>query len=65
QDFPIQRHWYVAYPRGKQLSVVARAFLDYLLEAKRHFASLPTSASTASPRGKPRPRRSRARSARA
>lgn len=30
EDFPIQRHWYVVYPRGKQLSVVARAFLEYL-----------------------------------
>lgn len=33
QHFPIERHWYVAYPRGKQLSVVARAFLEYLLAA--------------------------------
>lgn len=33
QHFPIERHWYVAYPRGKQLSVVARAFLEYLLTA--------------------------------
>ena len=41
QCFPIQRHWYVAYPRGRQLSVVARAFLDYLFEAKQHFAALP------------------------
>lgn len=30
EGFPIRRHWYVAYPRGKQLSVVARAFLGYL-----------------------------------
>ena len=30
--FPILRHWYAAvYPAGRQLSVVARAFLDYLL----------------------------------
>lgn len=35
EHFPIQRNWYVAYPRGKQLSVVARTFLDYLLEAGR------------------------------
>jgi DNA-binding transcriptional LysR family regulator len=28
--FPIKRQWYVVYPNGKQLSVVARAFLDYL-----------------------------------
>ncbi|MHB8347786.1 MAG: LysR substrate-binding domain-containing protein [Acidiferrobacterales bacterium] len=41
QGFPIQRHWYVAYPRGKQLSIVARTFLDYLFEARKHFAALP------------------------
>ncbi len=29
--FPILRHWYALYPAGRQLSVVARAFLDYLL----------------------------------
>jgi len=28
--FPIERQWYVAYPAGKQLSIVASAFLDYL-----------------------------------
>ena len=31
EEFPIQRHWYAVYPSGRQLSVVARAFLDYLL----------------------------------
>lgn len=31
EHFPILRHWYVAHPRGKQLSVVARTFKDYLL----------------------------------
>jgi len=31
--FPIQRQWYVAYPAGKQLSIVARTFLDYLKQA--------------------------------
>ncbi len=30
EHFPIERQWYVAYPAGKQLSVVARTFLDYL-----------------------------------
>lgn len=36
QGFPIERHWYAVYPTGKQLSVVARAFYDYLLsEGKR------------------------------
>lgn len=30
EDFPIRRHWYLAYPRDKQLSVVALTFLDFL-----------------------------------
>jgi DNA-binding transcriptional LysR family regulator len=30
--FPIRRHWYAVYPKGRPLSVVARAFLDYLLD---------------------------------
>jgi len=28
--FPIERQWYVVYPAGKQLSIVASTFLDYL-----------------------------------
>ncbi|MFB2936198.1 LysR substrate-binding domain-containing protein [Aerosakkonemataceae cyanobacterium BLCC-F154] len=31
QNFPIERHWYVVYPSGKQLSVVARTFFEYLV----------------------------------
>lgn len=31
EGFPILRHWYAVYPAGRPLSVVARAFLDYLL----------------------------------
>lgn len=31
EGFPIQRYWYVIYPSGKQLSVIARTFHDYLL----------------------------------
>jgi DNA-binding transcriptional LysR family regulator len=35
EKFPIDRYWYAVYPSGKQLSIVARAFLEYLLaEAK-------------------------------
>ena len=30
EGFPIAGNWYVAYPAGKQLSVVAKTFLDYL-----------------------------------
>jgi LysR family transcriptional regulator, low CO2-responsive transcriptional regulator len=29
--FPIQRSWYVIYPAGKQLSIIAQTFFDYLL----------------------------------
>ncbi|MBW4550928.1 MAG: LysR family transcriptional regulator [Aphanocapsa sp. GSE-SYN-MK-11-07L] len=35
EHFPIPRHWYVVYPAGKQLSVVARAFFDYLQDEGR------------------------------
>ena len=29
EGFPLENHWYLAYPEGKQLSSVARAFLDF------------------------------------
>lgn len=33
--FPLENHWYFAYPVGKQRSVTARAFMDFSrLEAK-------------------------------
>ena len=32
EQFPIERYWYAVYPSGKQLSIVARAFLEYLLK---------------------------------
>lgn len=35
QDFPIRRHWYLAYPKDKQLSVVALAFLKFLHEESK------------------------------
>ncbi len=41
ENFPIERHWYVAYPTGKQLSVVARTFLDFLKKAPDHAADVP------------------------
>jgi len=31
EHFPIHRHWYVVYPSGKQLSIVAQTFFDYLM----------------------------------
>ncbi len=30
EGFPIERSWFIVFPRGKQLSVVARAFFEYL-----------------------------------
>ncbi len=30
EHFPIRRHWYAVYPAGKQPSVVAQTFLEYL-----------------------------------
>lgn len=30
EGFPIRRHWYVAFPANRQLSVVARTFFEYL-----------------------------------
>lgn len=32
EGFPIERQWYLVYPAGKQLSMAARTFRDYLLE---------------------------------
>jgi DNA-binding transcriptional LysR family regulator len=32
EGFPIQRKWYLVYPKGKELSLVAKAFLDYARE---------------------------------
>ena len=35
EGLPLIRQWYVAYQRGKHLSVVAKAFLDFLLAGQR------------------------------
>jgi LysR family transcriptional regulator, low CO2-responsive transcriptional regulator len=37
EHFPIKRNWYMVYPNGKQLSIVARTYYDYLLEAAKEF----------------------------
>jgi len=34
-SFPIHRHWYAVHPSARQISVVARAFLDFLLGQSR------------------------------
>ncbi len=41
QGFPIQRHWYAVYPTGRQPSLVARAFIDFLLEQEKTSACAP------------------------
>lgn len=40
QGFPINRYWYFAYPSGKQLSIVAQAFLEYLKQAPEFLRNL-------------------------
>jgi len=32
EGFPIMRHWYMVYPKKKELSLVARTFLDFAIE---------------------------------
>lgn len=32
EDLPIRRSWYIVYRKGKELSIVARTFFDYLKE---------------------------------
>jgi LysR family transcriptional regulator, low CO2-responsive transcriptional regulator len=46
EGFPIMRQWHVAYSTGKQLSVVARTFLEFLQQesgpmAERYMQGLP------------------------
>ncbi len=46
EGFPIRRQWHVVYPQGKQLSVVARAFLEFVQQesgpmAERYMQGLP------------------------
>lgn len=34
EGFPIQRQWYMVHPKGKDLSLVARAFLEYAIASE-------------------------------
>ena len=36
EGFPIMRQWYLVHPKGKELSLVAKAFLEYALEVEPH-----------------------------
>lgn len=40
ESFPIRRYWYIVYPAGKQLSVVARTFFEYLLDEAQQVARI-------------------------
>jgi DNA-binding transcriptional LysR family regulator len=42
ENFPIHRSWYMVYSSGKQLSVVARTYFDYLIDAARQFSAQTT-----------------------
>ncbi len=37
ENFPIKRDWFMVYPNGKQLSIVARTYCDYLSDAAKEF----------------------------
>lgn len=57
EGFPIRRHWYVAYSSDKQLSVVARTFMEFLQKesramADRYMQALPGFPSLGSVKGK-------------
>lgn len=34
EGFPIRRQWYMVHPKGKELSLVARAFLEYAIDSE-------------------------------
>lgn len=40
EGFPIQRRWYVVYPKGKQLSMAAQMFLEFLLNEGREIVEI-------------------------
>ena len=37
QDFPINSQWHLVYLKGKQLSPIAKAFYDHVLNESKHF----------------------------
>ncbi len=34
EHFPIMRQWYIVYPKGKELSLVARTFLEFAIDSE-------------------------------
>lgn len=59
EGFPIQRHWYAVYPASRQPSVVARAFIDFLMQPSHDLGFTHAAALTAGrgKKGTARPRR--------
>ena len=45
KGFPICRQWYAVYPVGRQLSAVARTFLDFILQQDRTLTACPNAGS--------------------
>jgi LysR family transcriptional regulator, low CO2-responsive transcriptional regulator len=39
QGFPIHRRWNLAYPRNRELSLVAKAFLEFAIESEPHICA--------------------------
>jgi hypothetical protein len=34
EGFPIMRQWYLVYPKGKELSLVSNAFMEFAMDLK-------------------------------
>ncbi|MEE9493866.1 MAG: LysR family transcriptional regulator [Gammaproteobacteria bacterium] len=41
ENFPIQRQWYLVYPEGKKLSLVAQAFHDFCMQEGARLVATP------------------------
>lgn len=41
EGFPLERHWYFVYPIGKQLSLLAQAFMDFTRQHVQQFVPKP------------------------
>jgi len=41
EKFPIQRHWHIVHRKGKRLSLVARAFKEFVLQEAQNLLDLP------------------------
>jgi DNA-binding transcriptional LysR family regulator len=54
EGFPIESSWFVVYPRGKQLSIVANTFFDYLKSEGSARAESALAASALAPASAPR-----------